>query len=119
MADIRERERMVNDLQQRLMRQRESLESRESTLLDDEERIRSELVELVSKRNSLNALEAQLLKKENQLKERELDADNLLIEASREKQLFYEMEREIDEKFRRVSELALELESRDKTPVGN
>ena len=110
--DLVAREETTSKMQHRMARQREALEQREGDLIEAEERTRIELVELAAKRRALHDLEALLDRRQGEVSARELDADALLSEAYNERELIREFEAELERKWERLAELAMELEER-------
>ena len=110
--DLVAREETTSKMQHRMARQREALEQREGDLIEAEERTRIELVELAAKRRALHDVEALLDRRQGEVSAHELDADALLSEAYNERELIREFEAELERKWERLAELAMELEER-------
>jgi hypothetical protein len=115
--DLVAREETTSKMQHRMARQREALELREADLLEAEERTRVELVELAAKRRALHDVEALLDRRQGEVSSRELDADALLGEAHKERELIQEFELELERKWERLAELAMDLEGRKQEAV--
>ena len=117
--DLVAREETTSKMQHRMARQREGLEMREADLIEAEERTRIELVELAAKRRALHDVEALLDRQQGEVSARELDADALLSEAHKERELIREFELELERKWERLAELAMDLEERKEEIVTN
>lgn len=111
MHDLKDRERIVSESQRRMARQRASLEEREAQVVEDEERLRDSNLDISERRCKLEDMESDLLSKTQRLREREQEADTLLIAAKKDRELAAINVAQSESRLQEIQEKTCELEA--------